>query len=442
VENAFKIAQEGVPGPVFIEVPLDTLYKEKTTREFYAKVTGNTSSLFAKIQSWYVTRHVNNIFTGKEISFGLPLNFTVPENSTRELNNALRLLSNAKKPVIMVGSQSMLESELVMSGKLSEKLNETGIPTFLAGMARGLLGRESKVQLRHKETRRKALREADLVILAGVPCDFRLDYGNNISRKTKFISINRSTEDLTKNRRPDLAILADPAKFLVEFAEKAGKNQNNLWSHWIEELRAIETVSDKKIDTDSAAPGENISPIFLCKAIEKIAGPNAIFVADGGDFVGTAAYILKPRGPLTWLDPGVFGTLGVGCGFAMGAKLSKPESEVWIIFGDGACGFSLIEFDTFVRHNIPVIAVVGNDAAWSQILRDQVTFLGDSVGSILAPTDYHVVAQGLGAEGILIRDNSEVEEALMKAREIAKKKPVLINAIIRKTDFRAGSISM
>jgi len=145
VENAFKIAQEGVPGPVFIEVPLDTLYKEKTTREFYAKVTGNTSSLFARIQSWYVSRHVNNIFSGKEISFGLPLDYVIPKNSSSDVHRTLKLLSSAKKPVIMVGSQSMLENSLVASGKLTETLNGTGIPTFLTGMARGLLTRDSKV---------------------------------------------------------------------------------------------------------------------------------------------------------------------------------------------------------------------------------------------------------------------------------------------------------
>ncbi len=88
--------------------------------------------------------------------------------------------------------------------------------------------------------------------------------------------------------------------------------------------------------------------------------------------MGTASYTIQPRGALQWLDPGVFGTLGVGAGFALGARLARPTAEVWIVFGDGACGWSLSEFDTFVRLKLPVIAVVGNDACWSQMFRDQV----------------------------------------------------------------------
>ena len=112
-------------------------------------------------------------------------------------------------------------------------------------------------------------------------------------------------------------------------------------------------------------------------------------MADGGDFVATASYIIRPRAPLSWLDPGPFGTLGVGAGFALGAALARPGAEIWIIFGDGACGYSLTEFDTFVRHGVPVIAVVGNDAGWTQIAREQVKALGDDVGAVLARSAYH-----------------------------------------------------
>jgi thiamine pyrophosphate-dependent acetolactate synthase large subunit-like protein len=168
-----------------------------------------------------------------------------------------------------------------------------------------------------------------------------------------------------------------------------------------------------------------------------------VFVADGGDFVATAAYILRPRGPLTWLDPGAFGTLGVGAGFALGASRVRTGAEVWLIWGDGASGYGLAEFDTFVRHGIPVIAVVGNDAAWAQIAREQVKLLGDDVGTALARTAYHEVARGFGAEGIEVRQDSEVAPALQRARELAAAgRPVLVNVWLDKTDFREGSISM
>jgi acetolactate synthase-1/2/3 large subunit len=139
----------------------------------------------------------------------------------------------------------------------------------------------------------------------------------------------------------------------------------------------------------------------------------------------------------------VFGTLGVGAGFALGAALCRPEGEVWIVYGDGACGYGLSEFDSFVRHGIPVIAVVGNDAGWTQIAREQVKMLHDDVGTVLARSAYHEVAAGFGAEGILVKTNAEVPAALERARAAARAgKPVLLNVWLDKTDFREGSISM
>jgi acetolactate synthase-like protein len=170
---------------------------------------------------------------------------------------------------------------------------------------------------------------------------------------------------------------------------------------------------------------------------------DSIIVADGGDFVATASYTLRPRGPLSWLDPGAFGTLGVGAGFAIGAKLYRPESETWVIYGDGAFGYSLIEFDTFVRLKIPVIAVVGNDACWSQIAREQVKILQDDVGTRLQYSDYHLAAAALGGKGFLIEKPEEVADVLSKAKQAAAEGyPVLINALLGESSFREGSISM
>ena len=165
--------------------------------------------------------------------------------------------------------------------------------------------------------------------------------------------------------------------------------------------------------------------------------------SDGGDFAATAAYILRPRAPLSWLDPGVFGTLGVGGGFAAGAGLCRPDGEIWILYGDGSAGYSLAEFETFVRHGIPVIAVVGNDAGWTQIARDQITYLGDDVATVLTSADYHRVAEGYGARGFKLERPEDIPAVLTAAREqAAAGNPVLINAIIGSTDFRKGSISM
>ncbi|HEX5689699.1 MAG TPA: thiamine pyrophosphate-dependent enzyme, partial [Roseiflexaceae bacterium] len=190
-------------------------------------------------------------------------------------------------------------------------------------------------------------------------------------------------------------------------------------------------------------PVAGVNPLHLCREIEAALDDNAVLIGDGGDFVATASYIIRPRSPLAWLDPGAFGTLGVGAGFALGAKLCRPESEVWALFGDGALGYSLAEFDTFVRHQIPIVAVVGNDGGWSQIAREQVEILNDDVGTVLAHTDYHRVAEGFGTAGVMLDDPELVGDALQQARTTAANgTPVLINARLGRTDFRKGSISM
>ena len=133
----------------------------------------------------------------------------------------------------------------------------------------------------------------------------------------------------------------------------------------------------------------------------------------------------------------------MGAGFALGAAALRPGAEVWLIWGDGACGYGLAELDTFVRHGIGVIAVVGNDAGWTQIAREQVKMLGDDVGTVLARTAYHEVARGFGAEGVEIRADADVAAGLAQARaHCAAGRPVLVNVWLEKTDFREGSISM
>ncbi len=314
-----------------------------------------------------------------------------------------------------------------------------GLPVFLTGMARGLLGKGHRLQQRHQ--RRKALRRADLVILAGVPCDFRLDYGRQIAGSAKLIAVNRDETEVRKNRRPDRAIVADPGEFLKGLAATGGGEAR--WDDWLDELRRRDEERSEEIIDRSGETTEFVNPLALCRRIEESLATDSVLVADGGDFVATASYIVAPRGPLRWLDPGIFGTLGVGAGFALGAKLCRPEAEVWILYGDGSAAFSLAEFDTFVRHDLPVIAVVGNDASWAQIARDQAELLGDDVGTVLRRTDYDGVAAGYGGQGLRLHQPEDMDEVIGAAQqEAAAGRPVLINALLGKSDFRKGSISV
>jgi acetolactate synthase-1/2/3 large subunit len=337
-----------------------------------------------------------------------------------------------------MGSQSVVDAR--SADAIADAVRRLGVPTFLGGMSRGLLGAESPLQLRHK--RGAALARCDLLLVAGFPFDFRMGYGFGVNRRAKIVSINRSREELTKNRRPTLGVHADAGRFLHELSRRARPSRGR-WQPWLDELVARDAERDAEIAAQAAAPTEYVNPLFLCREIEKVLAPESVLVVDGGDFVATASYIVRPRAPLSWLDPGVFGTLGVGGGFAVGAALARPASEVWLFYGDGSSAYSLAEFDTFVRHGLKVIAVVGTDGSWAQIARDQSAILGDPVGTVLRRTAYHTVAEGYGGVGLLLERPEDAPATLTKAKAIAAEgRPVLINAMIGATDFRKGSLSI
>jgi acetolactate synthase-1/2/3 large subunit len=437
VADALALARSGVPGPVFVECPVDLLYDEANIRQWYADAAGKGTGLADRALRWYLQRHAKRMFDGSRQATVPPVQtVTLPQAGAAAVRAAEAALARAQRPLAVIGSQAVVNAAEVT--RLADAVTRLGIPVYLSGMARGLLGREHPLQMRHQ--RRNALREADCVLLAGVPCDFRLDYGKHVRRSAKLIAANRSAKDARLNRRPDVTALGDAGQFLQVLASAAPATDR---STWLATLRGRDQAREAQIDQQAAARGEYVNPIALFRALEQEAGDNAVFVADGGDFVATASYVLHPRGPLTWLDPGAFGTLGVGAGFALGAATTRSDREVWIVFGDGASGYGLVEFDSFVRHGVPVIAIVGNDAGWTQIAREQVKMLHDDVATVLARTAYHEVARGFGAEGLLVTKPEEVLPALQQARALARQgRPVLINVWLDKTEFREGSLSM
>jgi thiamine pyrophosphate-dependent acetolactate synthase large subunit-like protein len=438
IEEAFKVSREGVPGPVFIECPVDLLYLEATVRQWYADAAGKGTSIPDHLLRFYLKQHVDGMFAGANTRAPSVRQVVVPAVPKAALVNSAIALTYATRPLMVIGSQATTVA--TKAPRVAAAVSRLGVPVYLSGMARGLLGRDHFLQMRH--LRRQALRESDCVLLAGVPCDFRLDYGRHVKQSSTLITANRSRKDAFLNRRPDIAAIGDPGQFLEELAGRVQESSTR-WRGWLEELRSREAAREQEIEQQGKVSADHVNPIALLKAIDAVASDKAVFIADGGDFVGTASYIIRPRGPLAWLDPGAFGTLGVGAGFALGAALSRPGSEVWVLFGDGACGYGLTEFDTFVRHGIPVIAVVGNDAGWTQIAREQVKLLHDEVGTVLARTAYEEVVSGFGAKGILVQHPAEIANALASARSWAQKgKPVLVNVWLDRTEFREGSISM
>ncbi len=442
LEDAFTVARSGVPGPVFIECPIDLLYGEDLVREWYetGSQTEQPPRIKQKIKQLYLKYHVDKMFA-------CDLETMAPEPHAPDagsmtptgIDKAVRLLEQAKTPVMVIGSQAMLHPD--QAHLLAEAVADLGIPVYLAGMARGLMGPSHPLQMRHR--RRDALKNSDLAILAGMPCDFRLDYGRVINPDAALLAVNRSKKDLFLNRKPTLAVHGDPFLFVCALAQKPCQPDRQAWQTWRDSLAKADQRREQEITAMASPATDGVNPIVFFKKLDALLDPHSVLVADGGDFVATAAYILRPRAPLQWLDPGVFGTLGVGGGFALGAKLARPETEVWLIYGDGSAGYTLQEFDTFVRHGLPVIAVVGNDAGWTQIARDQVAVLKDDVATVLRHTDYHLVAQGYGAQGLQIESEDQIDDVLAQAMKLAAEgQPVLINLKIAPTDFRKGSISV
>uniref|UniRef100_V9KBR3 2-hydroxyacyl-CoA lyase 2 n=1 Tax=Callorhinchus milii TaxID=7868 RepID=V9KBR3_CALMI len=443
LRKAIMVAMSGTPGPVFVEFPIDVLYPYHIVNKNIAAKSG--SGIVSKLLKWYLQMYLQNLFVGAwEPTDISPLPVVFPKATVSEMQRCVELVSRAKRPVIVLGSQVMLPPTPAQS--LREALEYLGFPCFLGGMARGMLGKNNSIHIRNK--RADVLKKADLVILAGTVCDFRLSYGRILSKHSNIIAVNRDHKQLLKNSdmfwKPKIAIQGDAGSFLVKLANLlTGYTSPLEWTWSLKE-------EDKKIDKINREKRTEkmlkyLNPLNILYCLDEIIAEDSIIVADGGDFVGSSAYILHPRGPLQWLDPGAFGTLGVGGGFALGAKLCRPKSEVWIIYGDGSVGYSIAEFDTFKRHKAPIIALVGNDACWSQISREQVPMLGSSVACNLAYTDYHIVAEGYGGKGYLLNTANEnhTEDLLMEAKmEAHGGNPILINVLIGKSNFREGSLSV
>jgi acetolactate synthase-1/2/3 large subunit len=288
-------------------------------------------------------------------------------------------------------------------------------------------------------SRKFALGNTDLCVVFGTPFDFRLDYGRAVNPNAKVVQVDLDGNELGKNRRLDVAIDGDSgvvlAQLLAEVKEKKA-------SAWLQTVRAAEEKSRAKmlaeIDSNESPP----NPLRVCAELGKRLGKGDIVIGDGGDFVATAAYVLKMESPQIWMDPGPLGTLGVGPGYAMAAKLARPEANVVLVYGDGSFGLHGIEFEAMVRQNIPVVAVIGNDAGWTQIRRGQVEMYGPerAPATALDYTRYDKVVEALGGFGAWVERVEDLGPALDAA--FASGRPACVNVKIAKSDFRKGAISV
>ena len=318
LEKAFEVSMDGVPGPVFIECPVDLLYDEGTVREMFgAKSASDVRSLPDVALQLYLRYYLAKTFAGAKNARASARRVVARKAAfPSAVARAAKMLATAKKPVIVVGSQATLGGP-DEANRVAEALERLAAPVYLSGMARGLMGKAHDIWYRHK--RRKALGEADFVLLAGVPNDFRLNYGLHISRKATLVSVNRSEVDVRKNRRPKLGAVADPGDFIIRLSREFGGDRS-AWRPWLDRLRTRDREREDEIEKQAQTDTDFVNPLRVCQGIERAMADDSVLVADGGDFVATASYITSPRSPLSWLDPGPFGTLGVGAGLCHGGQ--------------------------------------------------------------------------------------------------------------------------
>jgi acetolactate synthase-1/2/3 large subunit len=400
VDSAFRVAQSNVPGPVFLEIPLDLLMN-------YADDAAPVTA---------------------------PLDPPRPGGDPAQIARAAAMLREAERPMFIVGSQLRWSPR---RDALRAFADAVEAPFYLNGMARGGLPYEHPGLM--TRSRKFALGQTDLCFVFGTPFDFRLEYGRAVNPGAKIVQIDLDGNELGKNRRLDVAIDGDSgvvlAQLLAEVKEKKA-------GAWLAAVRAAEDKSRAKMAAEIASDASPPNPLRVCAELGKRLGKNDIVIGDGGDFVATAAYVLKMEWPQLWMDPGPLGTLGVGPGYAMAAKLARPDANVVLVYGDGSFGLHGLEFEAMVRQNIPVVAVIGNDAGWTQIRRGQVELYGieRSPATALAYTRYDQVVEAVGGFGAWVERVEDLGPALDAA--FASGKPACVNVKIASSDFRKGAISV
>ncbi|MGA6946607.1 MAG: thiamine pyrophosphate-dependent enzyme, partial [Solirubrobacterales bacterium] len=282
-------------------------------------------------------------------------------------------------------------------------------------------------ELYFSRARGSALKGCDVALVIGVPLDFRLGFGGSIADDAKLIQLDFAPSRLTKTRQPDLLLTGDIGAALTAIRESVPADPQRT-STWINRLRKIEDeqrAEEQVLLDDDRSP---MHPMRIYKQLGDFLDRDAIVVGDGGDFVSFAGRVWETWEPGTWMDPGPYGCLGAGPGQAIGAKLAHPERQVCLLLGDGAFGFSGMEFDTMARHHLPIVAVMGNNGIWALEHHPMKFLYGYSLAAELRPeTRYDEVVSALGGHGELVRSPGELRPALDRA--FASGKPALVNVL-------------
>lgn len=340
-----------------------------------------------------------------------------------DLDKVIALLDAAERPVIMAGTNLYWGRGEHALRALAEA---RGIPVYLNGQARGCLPADH--DLFFSRARGDGLKGADLALVIGVPMDFRLGFGGSFGEDTKLVVIDRAEPVRAHPRPVEVSLYGGIDATLRALVGDASGAAAQRTRDWVAHLRGKETEkreAERAELDDGRAP---LHPMRLYRELGEVLDRNAIVIGDGGDFVSYAGRVIDTYEPGCWLDPGPFGCLGTGPGYALAAKLAHPDRQVVLLVGDGAFGFSGMEFDTLARHGVNVVAVMGNNGIWALEKHPMEFLYGYSVAAELTPeTRYDQMVEALGGYGELVRTPEDVKLALARAFESGK--PALVNVL-------------
>ncbi len=393
LELAVRNALSGVPGPSFLEIPMDVLHGP-------VDLTQVTMPVFRDCR----------------------VRTTAP---SEELAAAAAVIDTARQPMVMAGTD-VKWSEAGMA--LQAFCETAGIPCFTNGMARGQMPMSHP--LFFGRARKAALADTDLVVLAGTPLDFRMRFGDSIPEATPIVQLAMDDTLIGQNRSATVGLAGNLGRNLDQLALLLG-DISDRFEDWRTHLRAIETAADQALAAQLDSDEVPIDPLRLCREIGAFVASDdtMIVIGDGGDIVAQASKVLRVPDHGVWMDPGPLGTLGVGMPFALAAQLAHPDRRVLIIYGDGSFGLNGFEFDTAVRFGLPIVGIVGNDAAWGQMMRPQAALFTRTVATELAPTRYDRVVEALGGHGEHVTRPDDIRPALERA--FRADRPALVNVEIR-----------
>jgi acetolactate synthase-1/2/3 large subunit len=406
IELAVRYAISGIPGPAYLEIPMDVLMGQVEWAD----------APIPKIRT-------------------VPPRIRPDRDCVRE---AIEVLAQAKRPMLMAGTSVKWSNA---SAELLRFATEIHIPTYTNGMGRGCMDPDSPEWM--NRSRRHALKNIDCIVLAGTLLDFRMRFGQSIPADAKIIQLDLDNTLIGQNRQTDVPVVGNLAcsfELLLEEMKNQGVQLD--FSSWRDELRALEDEEAAKVEANLNSDEVPVDPQRMCREVRDWLATldDPIVIGDGGDIVATAAKILPVKREGAWMDPGPLGTLGVGMPFALAAQHANPGKPVVIVYGDGSFGLNGFEYDTAVRFNLPIVGVLGNDAAWGQMMRPQSGIYGKdrTVATKLRYTRYDKVVEALGGHGEFCERPEEIRPALERA--MASGKPALVNVIIRQDTEYGGGI--